>query len=363
MAEMQLKTIPVNQILANFSQPREQFDRAKIKELAESILGNGLINPIAVRGWKNGKYMIVSGERRWQAYKIAGLKNIQTFVKEYKDDVDWEIESLVENLQREDLTSKEREDFMYKIWKTGKFKSQIELAKKLGSGSAVIQTLISSKQEREKLSLAPKDKSKFSSETLMSVKPLEKKDKEKVLKKILSGSIPSGKDSVREVVRAIKKAPKEISGALLSDEISVEQAENLSKIHSDKARQKALEQTKQHRHIADITPKLMERAKPELTDAVKKQFDTAQRKIFTYLNDAKTSLSKVNKNMKDANMMLTQLMSKSFEYGLPKRTLIVSMQQLKSISDKISEFEIQTDKFDDLKDTFLERVENKLEEE
>ena len=363
MVETQLKTIPVGDILANFSQPREQFDRAKIKELAESILSNGLINPINVREYKGGKFMIVSGERRWQAHKIGGLKDIQCFVKKYKENVDWEIESLVENLQREDLTSKEREDFTFKIWKTGKFKSQKELSQKLGSSLAVIQTLISSRQEREKLSLAPKEKSKFSSETLMSVKPLEKKDKEKVLKKILSGDIPAGKDSVREIVRIIKKAPKEISGALLSDEISVGQAENLSKIHSDKAREKALTQTKQHRHIADITPKLMERANPELTEAVKKKFDTTQRRIFEYLNEAKVSLSKADKNLKNANQMMAQLISGSFEYGLPKRTLVVTMQQLKGISDRINEFEIDTDKFDDLKNTFIERVEDKFKEE
>ena len=63
---MELKQIPTDKILANFTQPRTQFDKEKIKELAESILGNGLIQPIVVRQWKD-KFMIVAGERRWKA--------------------------------------------------------------------------------------------------------------------------------------------------------------------------------------------------------------------------------------------------------------------------------------------------------
>ena len=107
----------------------------------------------------------------------------------------------------------------------------------------------------------------------------------------------------------------------------------------------------------------MERAKPELTDAVKKKFDTTQRRIFEHLNEAKVSLSKADKNLKNANQMMAQLISGSFEYGLSKKTLIVSMQQIKGISDRINEFEINTDKFDDLKNTFIGRIEDKLEEE
>ena len=77
---MELKEIEVSKILANFYQPRTKFDRESIKELAESILSNGLINPITVRSWKN-KFMIVSGERRWQAHKVANIKTIPCVVK------------------------------------------------------------------------------------------------------------------------------------------------------------------------------------------------------------------------------------------------------------------------------------------
>ena len=365
MAQTELKIIPVNQILANFSQPREKFDRANIKELSESILSNGLINPITIRKWKNGKYMIVSGERRWQAYKIAGLKNIPAFVKEYKDDIDWQIESLVENLQREDLTSIEREKYVYDLWKTGVFKTKNDLAKRIGykldsKRGSFLNDLIEAKEERDKLTKAGVRTQQSNTEIIRKVRTLDEKSKRELLSKIERREIIPQR--AKEIIPIIKKASENVKKALLDDEISIKQAEDIGKIHSEKARDKALEQVKQHRHIADITPKLMERAKPELSDAVKKQFDSTQRRIFMYLNDAKTSLSKVNNNLKEANVMLNQLMSKSFEYGLDKRTLITTMQQMKSISDRVNEFQIQADNFDELKDIFLERVEDRLEE-
>jgi len=117
MAKYELKEIPIEKVYANWFQPRKQFDKEKIKELAESILSNGLINPITVKLWKGEKYLICSGERRWRAHKIAGIKSIQAFVKEYKDDNQFMIESLIENVHREDLGSMDKAHFIKKIWK------------------------------------------------------------------------------------------------------------------------------------------------------------------------------------------------------------------------------------------------------
>ncbi|HDK41891.1 MAG TPA: ParB/RepB/Spo0J family partition protein [Candidatus Pacearchaeota archaeon] len=132
---MKLKIINVSDILANFYQPRTKFDKEKIKELSESILSNGLINPITVTPDKKrkGKYMIVSGERRWQGHRTAKIKTIPCAVKEYKDENSFMIESLVENIQREDLTSMETAKFILKIKKSMPgIVSNRELAKKIG---------------------------------------------------------------------------------------------------------------------------------------------------------------------------------------------------------------------------------------
>jgi len=87
----------------NRNQPRKTFDEEKIAELADSIKQNGIITPILVSEAENGYYSIIAGERRWRAAKIAGLKTIPAIVKKFDNEKLYEI-SLIENLQREDLS-------------------------------------------------------------------------------------------------------------------------------------------------------------------------------------------------------------------------------------------------------------------
>ena len=93
--------LPIGQIDNNPNQPRKRFDETALNELANSIRNIGLIQPIVVVK-RNGRYMIVSGERRWRASKLAGLTTIPSIIKEYTDKEVAQI-ALIENLQREDL--------------------------------------------------------------------------------------------------------------------------------------------------------------------------------------------------------------------------------------------------------------------
>jgi len=93
--------IPLEDIIANPHQPRTQFDREAIEELAESIKQLGVIQPITVRKNKNG-FDLISGERRLRASKLAGLKSIPAFIR-LADDREMLEMALVENIQREDL--------------------------------------------------------------------------------------------------------------------------------------------------------------------------------------------------------------------------------------------------------------------
>ena len=90
-------------IVPNINQPRKQFLDSEINDLSESIKKNGLLQPILTRKLENGKYEIVAGERRYRASKKAGLKEIPVFVKKLTDK-DVLILSIIENVQREDLT-------------------------------------------------------------------------------------------------------------------------------------------------------------------------------------------------------------------------------------------------------------------
>ena len=126
-------------VYPNPHQPRKTFDQTALNELADSISQHGIIQPIVVN--KNGsKYMIIAGERRYRASKIAGLKTIPAVIRQYTDRQIKEI-SLIENLQREDLNPIEAANAKKQLMDEFKL-TQEELSDRIGkSRSAVANTL------------------------------------------------------------------------------------------------------------------------------------------------------------------------------------------------------------------------------
>lgn len=94
--------LPLDQIRPNPYQPRKVFDSSSIEELRDSIKTHGVLQPICVRGG-NGRFEIISGERRWRASRLAGLASIPAVVRpDVRDEEMLEL-ALVENIQRQDL--------------------------------------------------------------------------------------------------------------------------------------------------------------------------------------------------------------------------------------------------------------------
>ena len=91
----------ISQIEPNRSQPRKDFDPQQLQELADSIKEHGVLQPLLVCE-KDGGYVIVAGERRWRASRMAGLTEVPVLVRDYDDQTIAEV-SLIENLQRSDL--------------------------------------------------------------------------------------------------------------------------------------------------------------------------------------------------------------------------------------------------------------------
>lgn len=98
--------IPLDQITENPKQPRRDFEETALKELADSIRLHDIIQPITVVKLPNNKYQLISGERRWRASKMAGLKDIPAYVRTADDQELLEL-ALLENLQRENLNAME----------------------------------------------------------------------------------------------------------------------------------------------------------------------------------------------------------------------------------------------------------------
>ena len=94
--------MPLSQLTPGKFQPRKNFNQDSLKELAESIKAQGIIQPILVRMTSNNQYEIIAGERRWQAAKIAKLDEVPVVVKDISDSKALAM-ALIENIQREDL--------------------------------------------------------------------------------------------------------------------------------------------------------------------------------------------------------------------------------------------------------------------
>ena len=97
-------TIPISSIEANPFNPRTNFEEAALQELSDSISKHGIIQPLTVRKLGRNKYQLISGERRFKASQIAGLKEVPAYIRVANDQTMLEM-ALVENIQREDLNA------------------------------------------------------------------------------------------------------------------------------------------------------------------------------------------------------------------------------------------------------------------
>ena len=100
--ENRIWNIAVDKLVPGVYQPRKNFDKVALEELANSIRENGIIQPITVRKRKEGGYEILAGERRWRAAQAAGLHEVPAIIKTMGDREALQV-ALIENIQREDL--------------------------------------------------------------------------------------------------------------------------------------------------------------------------------------------------------------------------------------------------------------------
>ena len=132
--------LKIRDIEPNPDQPRKTFDKAALEALASSIKEHGVIQPILVKPENGGIYIIIAGERRWRAAKLAGLKEIPCIIGEYTEKEIMEV-ALIENLQREDLNPIEESEGYKKLMDTFAL-TQEEVSQRVGkSRSAVANAL------------------------------------------------------------------------------------------------------------------------------------------------------------------------------------------------------------------------------
>ena len=131
-----LDEVPIDSVSPNPDQPRTNFKKDELEELAASIEKDGLLQPILVRTIGENSYQIIAGERRWQACKLAGLETVPVRIKDVDDDQALEL-ALVENVQRSDLNPIE-EAYGYKRLMERRNMTQSDVAQAMSKGRSTV---------------------------------------------------------------------------------------------------------------------------------------------------------------------------------------------------------------------------------
>tara|TARA_B100001109_G_scaffold247423_1_gene237195 strand:- start:537 stop:1367 length:831 start_codon:yes stop_codon:yes gene_type:complete len=131
--------VPIEKILRDENQPRKEFNKEKIEELAQSIHKNGLIQPLILSRKDENNYTLVAGERRWRAAQIANLKTIPALLLPI--DLDKDEISLIENIQRENLKISEEANAYQKLIEKNNYTHE-ELSKIVGKSRSHITNLL-----------------------------------------------------------------------------------------------------------------------------------------------------------------------------------------------------------------------------
>lgn len=199
--ENQISLLKISLVDPKSDQPRKYFDKDALEQLAASITENGLLQPILVREYGEGRYQIIAGERRFRASKLAGLSEIPAIVLDKDDKKAAEI-ALIENVQRADLNPIE-EAMAYRALMDEYELTQEELSEKVGkSRSAIANTTRLLDLPDEILTLvASKTLSAGHARTLLGVK-----DREDMI--LLAQRTVEYDFSVRQLEEEVKRANK-----------------------------------------------------------------------------------------------------------------------------------------------------------
>ena len=134
-----LKSVPVTRLSPGPFQPRKDMDPERLRELADSISAQGLVQPVTVREAGDG-FEIIAGERRWRAAQLAGITEIPVIVRKVSDQAAMAI-ALIENIQREDLNAMEEAEALKRLLDEYRMTHQ-QLADAVGKSRAAVSNLL-----------------------------------------------------------------------------------------------------------------------------------------------------------------------------------------------------------------------------
>jgi len=226
MLPREFTRLPLDKVKPAKRQPRQEVSEKELRELTRSIKEKGFIQPIVAREISGGSYEIVAGERRYQAAKSLGLKEIPTIIKEL-DDKEAFVLAIVENLQRQDLNPIEEAEAFKRLIEDFDFSLE-DIAKFVGKDKTTVVNVLRLLKLPEKIKEAVRKRmiTRTQARTILGTDELQ--TQEKIFYQILKEGM-----SVREIenkVRMVSKKKKK------SDPFIVELEERLQKLLGTKVK-------------------------------------------------------------------------------------------------------------------------------
>ena len=256
-----VRIVPVDHIDPNPQQPRVVFEEGALEELASSIREHGVLQPILVRPVGPNRYQIVAGERRWRASRLAGLVSIPALIEEIDDDTALEI-SIIENLQREDLTPLD-EAAMYDRMVHEHGYSIRKLAEKLGKDKGYLENrlrLAGAPPEIRELVSLRKDSLSHAYE-LMKVEDPKKRRR-------LTEQVARGELTLIKLREKIDGRPARVPREVTADAVETAGIEDVDDPRTTSDDAPALDAMAEPWHAVALTDDSLVNAKQQLAEAI-----------------------------------------------------------------------------------------------
>ncbi len=209
-----IANLPVGKIETNPFQPREDFDEAALTELSQSILQQGIIQPLTVRKLGYDKYQLISGERRFRAAKIAGVESVPCYIRVANDEqmLEW---ALIENIQRENLNAIEIAISYNRLIEECSL-TQDELSKKVGKNRSTVTNFLRLLKLPAEVQAALRDGSISMGHARTLINIGDEAKQLVITRKIISDGL-----SVRDVEKLVRQLDKIVAPVIRSGKVAL----------------------------------------------------------------------------------------------------------------------------------------------
>ncbi len=214
--------VPVEAVVPNPFQPRETFPKEGLEQLADSLSGLEMIEPVVVRP-KGQAFQLACGERRWRAAQLAGWETIPAIVRDL-DDKQLQLYSLVENWHRENLTSREREKAIFDIWSRyyNRKGGKTALARDLSLSVDSVAQAIYAKEHRAKLPLKEEQLESITTKDILETRGLDEKVAGKALRAKATGELEA--TELQDIAPILRRSDPNVADEFLEDYLSEKRA-------------------------------------------------------------------------------------------------------------------------------------------